>query len=65
LAARERVGGARWLHAARGFFHDIAPASALGIPTAWINRKGERAAAVPGLEVRTLAELAEVLCDRR
>ena len=63
LAARARVGRARWLHAARSFFHDIAPASALGIPTAWINRRQERPpVAVPGFEVATLAELARLVC---
>ena len=64
LAARTRIGGARWLHAAQSFFHDIAPASSLGIPTAWVNRKGERPPAggpPPGLVVPTLAGLADVL----
>jgi 2-haloalkanoic acid dehalogenase type II len=40
--ARERIGKAQWLHAAQSDFHDIVPCNALGIPTAWINRKGER-----------------------
>ena len=39
---RERVGGARWLHAAQSYFHDVVPARAAGIPMAWINRKGQR-----------------------
>ena len=46
FAARERIGGARWLHAAQSNFHDVVPCNTLGIPTAWINRKGE--AALPG-----------------
>jgi 2-haloalkanoic acid dehalogenase type II len=41
-AARQRVGGGRWLHAAQSYFHDIEPARALAIDHAWINRKGER-----------------------
>lgn len=41
--ARRRAGGARWLHAAQSYFHDVQPARALGIPCAWINRKGEPA----------------------
>jgi 2-haloalkanoic acid dehalogenase type II len=61
--ARERVGERRWLHAAQSLFHDVAPARTLGIPVAWVNRKGERAPA--GLradrEFRTLAELADWL----
>jgi 2-haloalkanoic acid dehalogenase type II len=63
LAARERVGGERWLHAAQSSFHDIVPARAHGIPSAWINRKGEpaRDGGRPDREFRTLAELADWL----
>ena len=46
LEARKRIGDARWLHAAQSNFHDIVPANALGIPTAWINRHGQ--SALPG-----------------
>ena len=42
LAARERTSGRAWLHAAQSFFHDVVPAAELGIPVAWINRKGEK-----------------------
>lgn len=62
--ARERIGDeSRWLHAAQSWFHDVAPASALGIPVAWINRKGERRpdGPTPEVEVRDLAELADWL----
>lgn len=41
---RERVGGAdsiRHVHVAQSRFHDIAPASELGIPSIWINRLEE------------------------
>ena len=41
LAARERIGDVKWLHAAESNFHDVVPANALGIASAWINRKGE------------------------
>ena len=41
-AARQLVGGGRWLHAAQSYFHDVQPARALAIDTAWVNRKGER-----------------------
>ncbi len=60
---RELAGGRRWLHAAQSWFHDVAPARALGIPVAWINRKGERpgGGGPPDREVRTLAELADWL----
>ncbi len=60
LRARERIGAQRWLHAAQSYFHDVVPARALGIPVAWINRKGETATgtARPDREFRTLADLA-------
>ncbi len=63
LTARQRIGGSRWLHAAQSYFHDVAPARTLGIPVAWINRKGEAAAdgGRPDREFHTLAELAEWL----
>ncbi|HEX9822003.1 MAG TPA: HAD family hydrolase [Methylomirabilota bacterium] len=62
-AARGRIGGQRWLHAAQSYFHDVTPAVGLGIPVAWINRKGERPAgpARPHREFRTLTELADWL----
>lgn len=41
LAARERLGASRWLHAAQSNFHDIVPTNVLGVPNAWINRLGE------------------------
>jgi 2-haloacid dehalogenase/putative hydrolase of the HAD superfamily len=62
-AAREAIGNARWLHAAQSNFHDIVPANALGIPNAWVNRRGD--AALPGgtptYEVKDLEGLADVL----
>ena len=63
VAAREAIGNARWLHAAQSNFHDIVPANALGIPTAWVNRRGQAALAggTPGFEVKDLAGLADAL----
>ena len=63
LAGRERVGGRSWLHAAQSFFHDVAPAVALGIPVAWVNRLHDQPATVarPLREVASLAELADWL----
>ncbi|MFN2387047.1 MAG: HAD family hydrolase [Thermoanaerobaculia bacterium] len=63
LAAKERIGGRRWLHAAQSDFHDVVPARQLGIPVAWINRKGERAGreGPPLHETRDLAGLANWL----
>jgi 2-haloalkanoic acid dehalogenase type II len=59
-AARARLGGQRWLHAAQSYFHDVVPARSLGIPVAWINRKGERPPRPSGAEAefRSLAEFA-------
>jgi len=38
--ARRTIGADRgWLHVAASLYHDIEPASRLGINTAWINRK--------------------------
>jgi len=61
LEARRRIpAGARWLHAAQSYFHDVVPCKALGIPVAWINRKGEAAGAdgAPDRELPDLAALA-------
>ncbi|MDQ3282178.1 MAG: HAD-IA family hydrolase [Acidobacteriota bacterium] len=62
--ARKRIGDARWLHAAQSNFHDVVPANALGIETAWVNRRGDSAleGGVPRIEVPDLATLAERLC---
>jgi 2-haloacid dehalogenase/putative hydrolase of the HAD superfamily len=68
MAARERIGGLRWLHAAESHFHDVIPATALGIPVVWVNRTG---APLPPLgpaplaEVATLAEFADWLLEDR
>jgi 2-haloacid dehalogenase/putative hydrolase of the HAD superfamily len=61
--ARRRIGNASWLHAAQSLFHDVSPARTLGIPVAWINRKGERVepGRRPALEFPSLAGLAEWL----
>jgi len=60
IAARARIADAPWLHVAQSWFHDVQPARALGIPTAWINRKRERRAdgAPPDAEFATLGEAA-------
>jgi 2-haloacid dehalogenase/putative hydrolase of the HAD superfamily len=62
-AARERIGDARWLHAAESNFHDIVPANTLGVPNAWINRHGELPlpGGMPTLEFRDLGSFAAAL----
>ena len=61
--ARKRLGGARWLHVAQSYFHDIAPARRLGIASAWINRTAARRSGdeQPDAEFGTLAEAADWL----
>jgi 2-haloacid dehalogenase/putative hydrolase of the HAD superfamily len=62
IRARDRIGdGVAWLHAARSYFHDVAPCKELGVPVAWINRKGEPAGSSgrPDQEFRDLAGLAD------
>jgi 2-haloalkanoic acid dehalogenase type II len=64
LRARELIGERRWLHAAQSHFHDVVPASELGVPVVWVNRKREPLPAggpAPLAEVATMAELAELL----
>jgi 2-haloacid dehalogenase len=52
---------ARHVHVAQSYFHDIAPASELGIRSIWINRLGERGEPAPTRELSDLAGLAAVL----
>ncbi len=35
------AGFDRWLHVAQSLFHDVVPATSLGVPVLWVNRKGE------------------------
>jgi 2-haloacid dehalogenase len=49
------------VHVAASLFHDIAPASALGLRTIWINRLGEAAEPQPDVELHSLTGLAESL----
>jgi 2-haloalkanoic acid dehalogenase type II len=62
-AARERIGSARWLHAAQSDFHDVVPCNLFNIPNAWINRKKETplAGGVPTYEFADMKGLAEFL----
>jgi 2-haloacid dehalogenase len=69
LLARTGLPPANHLHAAESLYHDIAPASALGIPNVWVKRRhGERAANAsqkapvqPDYIVRDLAELVTLV----
>jgi 2-haloacid dehalogenase len=59
--ARSGDGSERHVHVAASLFHDIAPASALGLRTVWINRLGEEAEPQPDVELHSLAGLADTL----
>jgi 2-haloalkanoic acid dehalogenase type II len=67
IAARERIGGAPWLHAAQSNFHDILPTNAMGIPNAWINRKHEQTlpGGIPGRELADMKALADWLAPQQ
>ena len=57
--ARSGADRASHVHVAASLFHDIAPASALGLRTVWMNRLGEEAEPQPDIELRSLTGLAE------
>ena len=59
--ARSGAERERQVHVAASLFHDVAPASALGLRTIWINRLGEEAEPQPDIELRSLAGLADGL----
>ena len=60
-AFAERVGRLPDVHVAQSHFHDVVPATALGIPTIWINRLGEQAVPAPTRELAGLSGLADAL----
>lgn len=60
-AFAERVGRLPDVHVAQSHFHDVVPASALGVPTVWVNRLGEHAEPDPTRELPSLEGLADVL----
>jgi 2-haloacid dehalogenase len=58
---RSEADRTRHVHVAQSLFHDIAPATALGIPTVWINRLGEDPEPQPTRELHDLAALPDTL----
>jgi len=58
-----RVGAdrERHVHVGASLFHDITPASRLGLRTIWINRLGEEAEPQPDVELHSLAGLSDGL----
>ena len=62
--ALSRAGSRRLIHAAQSYFHDVVPATRLGIPVVWVNRSGSPVqpnGPLPNHEVRDLTELAILL----
>ncbi|MFN2627400.1 MAG: HAD-IA family hydrolase [Gaiellaceae bacterium] len=59
--ARSDADREHHVHVAASLFHDIAPATALGIPTVWINRLGEEPEPQPTCELHDLTPLPEAL----
>jgi 2-haloacid dehalogenase len=58
----ERAGGATaHVHVGASLYHDIAPATELGLPTVWINRLGEEPEPRPDVELHSLTGLAGAL----
>jgi len=60
-----------WVHAGQSVYHDVIPAKSLGLATVWVNRPSRRpgvgavrqAAGQPDAEVRSLAELADLVVN--
>lgn len=51
----------RHVHVAQSHFHDIVPATELGLTTVWINRLGEQGDPAPTRQLPDLSGLADVL----
>jgi len=49
------------VHVAQSLFHDVEPATELGIPTIWINRLGEPGDLRPDVTLTGVADLADAL----
>ena len=59
--ARSGAERERHVHVGASLFHDVAPASALGLRTIWVNRLGEEPEPQPDVELHSLAGLADSL----
>ena len=60
-AFERETGRAPDVHVAASLFHDIAPATELGLTSVWINRLGEETGPAPTRELPDLAPLPEAL----
>jgi 2-haloacid dehalogenase len=59
--ARTEADRARHVHVAASLFHDIAPASELGLTSVWVNRLGEHAHPEPTREIQDLSPLPDLV----
>jgi 2-haloacid dehalogenase len=57
----ERVRPETHVHVGASLYHDIAPATQLGLPTIWINRLGEEPEPQPDAELHSLIGVADAL----
>ena len=62
-AFEETVGRLPDVHVAASHFHDVVPASQIGIPTVWINRLAETGDPKPTRELPDLSQLPETLAE--
>ena len=60
-AFEREVGRMPDVHVGASHFHDVLPASGLGLPTVWVNRLAEQGDPPPTRELRDLAPLPDVL----
>jgi 2-haloacid dehalogenase len=60
-AFEQRTGQHPSVHVGASHFHDVVPATGLGLPTVWINRLGETASPPPTRELADLGSLADAL----
>ena len=60
-AFADAIGRLPDVHVAQSHFHDVVPATALGIPTLWINRLAESGDPAPSRELPSLTGLADAL----
>jgi 2-haloacid dehalogenase len=61
FAERSHADPSRHVHVGASVFHDVVPATHLGLPTVWINRLGEATDTPPTRELPDLARLPDVL----
>jgi 2-haloacid dehalogenase len=60
-AFEEQIGRLPDVHVAASYFHDVVPATELGVPTVWINRHFETGEPRPTRELPNLERLLETL----